>query len=729
MTQSDHARDGTRPRIERHPLFDGLQIVDPIEGAQFSLLTPSSVSPAAGTSDDFYFPVDTTARIHPSAVETPYFVDVWIRDTDGNLRAQCAGQERASVPPGRYNVEVSSAKMKLYLAVDGPVTVEPRDDRTQLSFSETRAVTVGVRSLHERPAATVTTTDDPVDLMRAISTFGSALKTPTCERSFPTLRGHPPLLERGAELSIPAAISEPDTGIRIEVPPELSAVYPVAPLSYYLGATVRPGSDPRLLADGESFSLTADGDIESTVPRVLKQVFLLDCVTRTEGYYTVDLRERDVVEEQVDFDFEALYDRPPAEQVRRYLSASYDDLRPAIPRWKLTADVVPDPEHLGTLPFLANELAVIRCPDCEEIDARTIDMAEATVADFFGDPGGTSRGGQTLACPSPERTTRGGSPRTESDGNGTTFDEHVFRPLPTDSIEQTYVGDGIPLGASKMSTEAYRRRLEYQPTDDTQTSVVVVCNDAEMEDENAVSDIYGTREWLEFDITIREHLTTEEMAEVLRTDADFLHYIGHVDADGIRCADGWLDTHSLESVGVSAFLLNACKSYEQGRGLVDGGALGGIVTVTDVLDRTAARLGRTIAKLIDNGFSLLSGLRVLERKSITASQYLVVGDGSATVVESQTGTPHSNDIEHLRDDRYRLSIRGFPSKTYGLGSLYTPYFDDEQKQYLNSTRLIDKQRSIGELLHFLSMGTTPVEFGGSLYWSDEVDESVFKDRQ
>ncbi|WP_237560507.1 hypothetical protein [Halapricum salinum] len=697
---------GTRPRIETHPLFGGVRIVDPIEGSQFTLLTPSSVEPTDADTDQFYFPVDTAATICTTEIETPYLVDIWIRDTEGNLVAQSTNEESIDVPPGRYNLEVSSAQMKLYLAIDGGVSVESRDDRMYLAFDQTSCVTVGVRSLHEQPAATITTTDDPEDLMTAISAFGSALKTTTCERSFPTLRGHPPLLERGAELSIPESLDIPDTGIRIVVPPEHEYIYPIASLAYYLGATVEPGPEPCLYADGVPFSLTADGDFESTVARVLKQVFLLDCVTRTEGYYTVDLHEREVVEEQVDLDFAELYEQSVAEQVRAYLSIPYEKIEDAVPRWKLTADVIPESGHAETLPFLANDLAVIRCPSCADIESRSVHGGATTVEDFFGSSSGTARGGLT-------RATRSASDEERP------FEEHVFRPPEADSIEQAYVGEGVPLGASKMTVEAFNRRLSYSPSENARTSVVVVCNEQEMADENTVSEIYGTREWLDFDITIRNNLKTDELADLLATDADFFHYIGHVDDDGIRCADGWLDCRDLEEVNVSAFLLNACKSYEQGNALVKNGAIGGIVTVADLLNKTATKLGQTLAHLLDGGFSLFTALEILEKRSIIGNHYLIVGDGNTQVVESRTGSPYLAKVSKIRDC-FGVQFEFYPSKNYSIGSMVIPKIKKESPKYLAGNRTEEYVLSEYDLEEFLMTHGFPVEFDDTIYWSMDL---------
>src|SRR5699024_9950506 len=148
------------------------------------------------------------------------------------------------------------------------------------------AVTVGARSYHKRPAATVRTPADPESMMAAISTFGSALKTTSPERAYPTLRGHPPAIELGDTLSIPDSFTRSDPAVTIEIPADLKYIYSAAPLAYYLGAELVASEELRLCA-GESFEYTLDSEhgFETEVERVLKQTFLLDCVTRTEGLY------------------------------------------------------------------------------------------------------------------------------------------------------------------------------------------------------------------------------------------------------------------------------------------------------------------------------------------------------------------------------------------------------------------------------------------------------------
>ncbi|WP_459194515.1 hypothetical protein [Halosimplex sp. J119] len=697
--------DATRPQIRPHPSRDGAQIVDPIQETQFSLLTPDQPKISDCDTDRFYFPADTAATIRTDTVETPYFVGIWIRDHEGNIVAEVNDKKSVTLPPARYNVELATTQVKLQLAIDGGIAVTSLEDCVRLSLSETNHLHVGARSVHEQPAATVTTTEDPEDLMAALSTLGSALKTTSCERSFPSLRGHPPLVELGDELSIPEEIESPDTGVTIEVPPIEEFIYPVVPLVYYLGATLQSGPSPRIVTDEWSYPLDGDDGFESAVAQTLKQVLLLDCVTRTEGYYQVDLHERTEVEDRVDIDFADLYERSLPEQLWAYLEIPYDTLADIVPKWKLTADVRPHAEYVSALPFLANELAIVRCPGAVLGDDEALeDLSEQVESFFRNNP-------QALRRSTQARSTRSSASTTETD---------IFRPEPADSIEQAYIGDGLPVGASKMTVDAYYRRLSFEPTTDPQIEVAVVCNDEEMTDENIVSDIYGTRDWVEFDISFKDQLTAMEMREVLESDIDFLHYIGHVDDEGIRCTDGYLDTRHLSEVNVSAFLLNACDSYEQGRGLVDSGAMAGIATVTDIVNEAATSVGRTVAKLLNQGFSLAATVSIIKEYEQIGHHYLVVGDASASIVENRSGTPNKAIVEEKSSNQYDLSLFGYPTLSVPMGTMFLPQIEGVTSFCINSGQMRTYTLGKSDTLEFLHKQDIPVEIEDSLRWSKEL---------
>jgi len=146
--------------------------------------------------------------------------------------------------------------MKVYAELESSIQMYSDADRTYLSFEQPMPTIIGARSYHTRPASTITTTTEPTDVMNAVSAFGSALKTTTVERSYPTLRGHPPAIKLGTELHIPEKIEQSQTSVQLEVPPELSYIRVVAPLAYYLGASIVPGPEPKLVTDaGYVYSL------------------------------------------------------------------------------------------------------------------------------------------------------------------------------------------------------------------------------------------------------------------------------------------------------------------------------------------------------------------------------------------------------------------------------------------------------------------------------------------
>ncbi|MFC7079723.1 hypothetical protein [Halorussus caseinilyticus] len=570
----------------------GLGVFDPIENARFELYTPESVEPESESTDGFYFPVDVAVGFEASAVEIPKLVSTVVRRHTGEMLADATTSETQTFGAGRYLVELQSTPMKLYLVVDGPFEIRPGDESVTASFGERRRVRVGARSFHERPLGTITVTDDVEDAMAAVSLFGSALKTTSCERSFPTLRGHPPRVERGDSFAVSDGIDAPDTGVEIVLPPDREHVYPSASLAYYLGAELVAGSDPRLVAGDFEYDLDGAGGYEATVNRVLKQVFFLDCLTRTEGYYPVELHEREQVEPAVDLDFPDLYGRPLAEQLPRYLSVPFDALEPHVLDWHLTTDVVPTAGNAAALPYFAHELALLRTPEDP-----TDQSVEPTFEELDEFTRSAVASGDFTRSASDDASTRGGrdDALTRNTRETWTTDDEMFRVEPAETIEHAWVGEGYPINANKVTIASLRRQAERTPPDDSDIEVHVVCNDPEMDEESVVGEFYGLRDFVNYDVTIHEELTVAELGDLLESSADFLHYIGHADDEGFRCVDGHLDADSLESVGVEAFLLNACRSYEQGAKLVEKGSTGGVVTLAEVVNSAATKVGRARA--------------------------------------------------------------------------------------------------------------------------------------
>ncbi|MFC4358197.1 caspase family protein [Halobium salinum] len=708
------------PAPDRREGRTGVRIVDDIENARFDLFADATARPRPTDGDALRFPVDVAFAVETRTLTLPKIAATIVRDATGVPVARSDNREAVSLPAGEYDVEVTTAPVKLYVAGEGSLAVRSAGTDTVLDFGETTTVRVGVRSFHERPAGTVTTTGDPETLMRAVSTLGSALTTASPERSFPTLRGHPPLFELGETFSAPSFLERPQTSVSVVVPPERRAVFAVAPLAYYLGADVVPGETPRLAGDGWSHSLSvpAPGSVDAMrepsplergVARTLRQTFFLDCLTRTEGLYPVDLHERGPVESSVDLDFGRLYDLPFSARLRAYLDVPFAELEAHLPNWSLTTDIDPTAENVEMLPFVANDLSLVRCPRHEAPEAAAAEPQAVT--DFFRSAGtsGLVRG---------------------ADSSSEETHSNIVSPDPTDTVEHAWVGDGYPLGANKATAQSYRRRIEREPKQRSSIGVTVVCNDEQMREEDVVADLYGLRDLLTFDIEAHYDLTRDQLVQVLETDTDFLHYIGHVDERGMQCSDGHLDVTATEfEAGADAFLLNACRSYEQGQALIDRGSYAGVVTLAEVENTLATEFGRTIARLLNCGFTLRSSLSIIRDQLMTAYRYTILGSGGMTLCHPDSGAPVLTRIESVSDDEsVTVGIDYYPSETRGLGAISSPLLDDVSQYYLGSAGPF----SLGfdELREFFQLELTPVRYENSLYWSDELDiDSLLTARQ
>ena len=697
----------------------GLLVSDLIERSQFVLSTPDRVQFRESDPDMLRFPADAAVRVRTDslAMET---VSVCVRNDDGELLARTEHFADRTFPVGTYSIELF-APIKLYLRVDSSLRVVSDATQTRLEFGDTIDVVVGARSHHKRPAATVQTTDQPRDAMRAVSLLGSALKTTSVERSYPTLRGHPPLVERGAEFEAPPGLESPDTGVTIELPETRRHVYVAAPLSYYLGATVVPGDTPQITTDtGFVQELGTGEDFQTGVERTLKRTFFLDCLTRTEGYYQVDLHERNALEADadVDLDFADLYGRPLGEQLEAYAAVPYEAITAHAPTWKLTAHVAPTASNVELLPFVANDLAVVTSPTPEPTtgSATQADAVEGFLRRPHGPPPSSPESEPASAAAAGSFTRSAGSqPR-----DATTRQRTYVRPPETDALEQAWVGSGIPIGASKASLPAYQNRLSRDPVEGD-IGITVVCNDPRMAAErSAVEAVYGSRESLPFDVRTYYDLPSDALAAVLQTDTEFLHYIGHIDAEGFQCSDGALDVGTVDDVGVDSFLLNACQSYEQGMELIEAGAIAGIVTLNDVINEGAVDIGQNLARLLNYGFPIRSSLEVARRDSYVGNDYIVVGDGNFNVAQPQGALPNVCEIINT-GDTYTIKYTTYPAGKFDIGSNVVPFFSDDTPYYLCSGTADTFELSQAELENFLSLETVPVLLDGRLRWSDTLD--------
>ena len=615
-------------------------------------------------------------------------------------------------PNDQYILEFSSP-IKLYILVNSNINIEVKSNKVNISFEAPQKVYVGVRSHHERPSTTISTTDDPKDLVRAISYFGSALKTTSCERSYPTLRGYPPSLSLNDELKVPKILEKPETDVTIEVPPNYQSIFVIAPLAYYFGADVRLSETAMITAEGDIIH-NLEGttrEFEDEVERVLKQCFFLDCISRTEGYYEVRLYEREQIESKLGLEFDLLYDMSILEQIQSYLSIPYEKISGLLPTWKKTAHVEPKSRNIEFLSHLSNDLSIIKSEKRENIENKTSSNGSGKsikTIDSENDSGRFSRGELNPA------------EHYRSDENVDIPQKNIEISEST-ATEHTWVGHGMPIGASKATLDAYENRLNQTPTDGD-IDIAIVVNDEEMAKEGTiVDDVYSSRDQLSLTTELQHQLTTGELHKLLNQEYDFLHYIGHIDKTGFRCIDGQLDATNVENVRISTFFLNACTSYQQATELIKSGAVAGIATTNPVLNSGAERVGKTVARLLNLGFPIISALKIAKSESIMGSNYTVIGDGSTNLTQAQSGVPSLCEINKESQGRYKTTYLTYPTRRRDLGTITVPYAKNNKTYFLTSGETGEFKMDKNELIRFTSMGTMPVRIDSELYWGNEND--------
>ncbi|PSQ18599.1 hypothetical protein BRD00_04745 [Halobacteriales archaeon QS_8_69_26] len=640
-------------------------------------------------------PVDETLDLVATELRLPIAV-VYVESLADEERYELANEtEPLDLPDGEYLVDVD-AEVKTYLKLSGPVTVRKTADFDEVvvTVPERRAVTVGFRSRHREPAGTVTVPPTPEGMATALSRLHSSHKTTGPDRSYPTLRGHPPLVELGDELDVPKSVaaSTRDTGVELLAPADLESLYVLAPLAYYLQASVSvaEGATPTLRAPagGVEQELDAMPVLERDATRVLRKVFFLDCLVRNAGPFGTNLAEASLLD-TLELDAEWLYDADPAERLSTYLSVPYEAVEHRLPDWHLSTYVEPVTDHLETLPYLLDDLSLVYTPRTSELEGS--ELVERSLGDFY------------------------------RSGAGQVASVDIVKPELRGSRVHGWLAEGTPIDVFKSTPAAYRNRAQYRGREGGTTRVTVVLNDEEMYGEHVdVAEIYRDRgEDIPVEVTVHEHLSTAELAEVFEAENDFVHYIGHCEEDGLRCPNGYLPASNLSDCNTQTFFLNACGSYYEGIELVEKGAVAGAITFSQVLDEHAVKVGTAFARLLIHGFAIERAMQLARRRIMMGKDYAVVGDGTHVVTQNENRLPATTTLEEVAEDSYLLTYDQFSAGN--TGGFYHPYVEGNEYSYLcgnESEFALDRT----EVREFLRRAETPVVYDGDVCWSNELED-------
>ncbi len=620
-------------------------------------------------------PVDTTAAGTTRELLAP--------DGEATVHAIGGGQpaveSATTLAPGEYLLTFGE-EIEAFARFSGPAKVT-RDGWTRIVFTDPAPVTLGFRQQRRSPP-TVTVPGTPEGVARALSVLSMAHWTDGPERSHPAMRDHPPLVELGEALDVPEEVSaardERATGVTLRVPPALDALFVTAPLGYYLGAEVRVGTagDPAVLETRDrTHELGSLPALQESSSRLLREVFFLDSLARdleAEGEFC-----QAHVLDALELDREELAEADPAGRLDRYLDAPRDELDDHLPDWHLSTYVDPTPEHAQSLPYLLDRLSLVYLPEATDLDSD--DRLERSLDDFY-------RGAAAVDPIDPEL------------GAG---EAHGW------------LAPGEPIDAFKLSRAAFENRQPYRDQQLDAILVNVVLNDAEMESERDVAEIYRERAAdLPVEVTVQESLTTDELVDVFAAPNDFVHYIGHCDEAGLRCPDGNLSVADIERVRTLTFFLNACGSYYEGMDLVEGGSVAGAVTLNKVLDKQAAAVGTAFARLLSHGFDIERALELARRRIMTGKDYAVVGDGTYTL--SARPDPPAT-VWLSGDGPFDLTYEIQAAATTG-GSYQPPFVSCAALHGTATEATLERDR----LLTFLERTQVPVIYEGEFRWSDEL---------
>ncbi|WP_418282636.1 hypothetical protein [Halorubrum sp. DTA98] len=627
-------------RVRFDATASDVRVRDVLEDAALVVTADREPDPQPALTELFPFPVDDAISFETSSITLPSYSWVAVRGEDGDLLADL--YEPMTFDRGTYCLEVTGPT-KVYVRVTGvtlAATGMRGDDPVRIEFDEPTCVTLGARSLHTRPEATVTVPDDPEALMTAVSALGSSIKEFSPERSWPTLRGYPPRIRRGDELHVPDLLSVPDAGIRIELPPTDANVYRIAPLAFYLGATVEPGPNPAIhLETGYTEPLPSDGNaLEDRIEELLGTCLLLDSLARTEGYVPSDRYEYERIGSELPFYPPKLADRTPSERLMEYLEVDRRVVEPHLPNWPVRAVLRPTPAAAELLPHLAHVLAPVRIgrsenePDSNR-PARGRDAA--------------------IACESTPAF--GWSSLRRSD-----------EPFERASGSPT---EPCPPNVAVLRPESYENRLDRTITQQGSVDVAFVIDSAEraerirdVMDEPGAPD--GVESW-----TTSERPSREELIDLFEDpDLDLLCCLLPLRGERVRARDGVVDLSTLSAVPpVTVF--EGSTAVDAGLRTVSVGAIGSIAAA----DRIDPPRLRTITGLLAVGTPLgasvrLSGIaetgpvRLVGGPTLTAATPAGGVGKSVFTVRSRTATEHDVTRRLLPSTELRVG-----SETNGVG--------------------------------------------------------------
>jgi hypothetical protein len=370
---------------------------------------------------------------------------------------------------------------------------------------------------------------------------------------------------------------------------------------------------------------------------MLRRTFYLDCAVRYAWVSGEMLNGLDVWEL---FGMRAgdIFNMEAGERFLLY--AGLSSRIPGLPVWHMASYVDPVAESVEALPFLLRPLSAIYSPRSAPTTERG--LVSMAVQNFLG---------------------RSVVPGTEGDDTAST----VVVPLLREAGSQLWFSGGFPIDAAKASVRAFLNRQKYGRIKKRRVRVGIICNEPTMEEE--VDVIEKALSDTPISLQMYWGVGVLGFADVFARGFDVVQLIGHCDARGFKCGDGFARVDDIKENNTPMFFFNSCSSHGEAARLVERGSACGVATFFRVLEEAAVDVCRSFYLMLGEGYPASVSINAAMECSVLGKEYILIGDGSYACFDGGDLKRFYRVTKH--DDGYTLGCTVCNTdKGYVMGSWF-----------------------------------------------------------
>jgi len=143
------------------------------------------------------------------------------------------------------------------------------------------------------------------------------------------------------------------------------------------------------------------------------------------------------------------------------------------------------------------------------------------------------------------------------------------------------------------------------------------------------------------------------------------------------------------------------------------------VTLNDVINDEAVKIGETIAHLLNAGFPLDISLSIAREQSVLGGQYIVVGSGELTVTQQPGIAPFLVEISDIEEEVV-FKVITYVNREAGIGTIFKPHINGITEFYLASGVVGEFTLTSEEFKQYIELQKVPVRLEGNLYLDSAI---------